>query len=56
MRIEKIITNYGYDLMINQIWHKRCLSCQAWYEFDGELGICQTCLWQLENQSKPSFP
>jgi predicted amidophosphoribosyltransferase len=44
MRIEKKATYYGYDLVINHVLHKRCLDCEKWYEFDGEMGYCKRCL------------
>jgi hypothetical protein len=43
MRIEKRITYYGYDLLINHVLHKRCLNCNKWYQFDGEIGVCKGC-------------
>ncbi|WP_088105378.1 hypothetical protein [Halalkalibacter urbisdiaboli] len=61
MRIEKRVTYYGYDLVINHVLHKRCLNCGKWYEFDGEMGFCQTCLLDFKQrniknkkQKKPS--
>lgn len=44
MKIEKIIRYYGYDLMINEILHKKCLKCDKWYKFEKELGYCQICM------------
>lgn len=48
MRIEKKITYYGYDLIINHVWHKKCLNCEIWYEFDGEMGVCKRCISMME--------
>jgi hypothetical protein len=49
MRIEKKMTYYGYDLVINHVLHKRCLNCEKWYEFDGEIGYCKYCISDIEN-------
>jgi hypothetical protein len=50
MRIEKKMTYYGYDLMINHVWHKKCLNCEKWYEFDGEMGFCIGCIFITEKE------
>jgi predicted nucleic acid-binding Zn ribbon protein len=52
MRIEKKVTYYGYDLVINHILHKKCLSCRKWYEFDGEKGYCDSCMEIVINNKK----
>lgn len=49
MRIEKKITYYGYDLLINSLLHKRCLNCNKWYKFDGEMGFCNPCIQKAEH-------
>lgn len=46
MNIKRVPTYYGYDLLINNILHKRCLCCKNWYEFDGIHGYCEDCLFQ----------
>ncbi|WP_169891103.1 hypothetical protein [Litchfieldia alkalitelluris] len=51
MKIEKRPTYYGYDLLINNVLHKRCLNCNSWYEFSGELGVCKKCLQKLSKLS-----
>jgi len=50
MKIERIFRYYGYDLMINNILHKKCLLCEKWYKFEGEFGYCPTCLEASINQ------
>ncbi|WP_157077286.1 hypothetical protein [Robertmurraya korlensis] len=52
MRIEKKVTYYGYDLVINHILHKKCLSCRKWYEFDGEKGYCESCIENFINKKE----
>lgn len=52
MRIEKKVTYYGYDLVINYILHKKCLSCLKWYEFDGEKGYCESCIENFLNKKE----
>ena len=52
MRIEKKVTYYGYDLVINHVLHKRCLNCKQWYEFDGEMGYCKYCINLVNNALK----
>lgn len=54
MRIEKKVTYYGYDLFINYIWHKKCLNCKKWYEFDGKMGYCKHCISHISNNRKGS--
>jgi hypothetical protein len=51
MRIEKKMTFYGYDLIINHVLHKRCLNCEKWYPFDGVHGFCEYC---TQNSSPPT--
>ncbi|SLK35715.1 Uncharacterised protein [Mycobacteroides abscessus subsp. abscessus] len=51
MKIEKVMTYYGYDLMINEILHKKCLKCEKWYKFERELGYCSSCIRGMEEQS-----
>lgn len=55
MKIEKVMTYYGYDLMINEILHKKCLKCKQWYKFDGELGYCNSCIRELDKKRQCSF-
>ncbi len=52
MKIVKKITPYGYDLLINNVLHKRCLSCNIWFEFDGEMGYCSHCLNNIKRKEK----
>lgn len=55
MRIEKKITYYGYDLIINHVWHKKCLNCEIWYEFDGEMGVCKQCISLIEQEKEKTI-
>lgn len=55
MKIEKVMTYYGYDLMINEILHKKCLKCKQWYKFDGELGYCNSCIKELNKKRQHSY-
>ncbi len=48
MRIERKPRYYGYDLVINHVLHKRCLRCESWYEFDGEIGYCHSCIHHIK--------
>ncbi len=52
MRIEKVMTYYGYDLLINEILHKKCLKCEKWYKFEKELGYCYACIREMEERVK----
>ncbi len=55
MKIEKVMTYYGYDLIINEVLHKKCLKCKKWYKFDGELGYCHMCMLAVEKKRQCSF-
>ncbi|WP_139367250.1 hypothetical protein [Metabacillus halosaccharovorans] len=48
MKIEKKVTYYGYDLLINSVLYKRCIHCNEWYEFKHELGYCPDCIFSYE--------
>ena len=52
MRIEKKVTYYGYDLVINHVLHKRCLNCKKWYEFYDEMGYCKCCMNRYKSLEK----
>jgi hypothetical protein len=48
MKIERVVTYYGYDLLINEKLHKKCLNCQKWYVFTEDFGYCQTCIKSIQ--------
>lgn len=52
MKLEKIERYYGYDLMVNEVLHKKCLRCEKWYKFEKESGYCQSCLVRFVKQQK----
>ena len=52
MKIEKVKRYYGYDLMINDILHKKCLNCEKWYKFENELGYCQVCMISVKKEQE----
>ncbi|TRZ35702.1 hypothetical protein CEQ21_08695 [Niallia circulans] len=49
MKIERVVTYYGYDLLINEELHKKCLNCQKWYVFSEELGCCANCIKVIQH-------
>lgn len=52
MKIEKVMTYYGYDLLINEVLHKKCLKCEKWYKFERELGYCYSCIREMKEKGK----
>lgn len=50
MKIEKKTTPYGYDLLINNVLHKRCISCKVWFKFEGEMGCCPHCVNNIRSK------
>ncbi len=39
MRIEKLKTYYGYDLLVDRVLYKRCLNCESWFPYEDEMGF-----------------
>ncbi|MEN8700255.1 hypothetical protein [Bacillus infantis] len=52
MRIEKLKTYYGYDLLIDRVIYKRCLSCESWFPFEDEMGFCRSCIRKAHKPCK----
>lgn len=55
MKIERVVTYYGYDLLINEKLHKKCLNCQKWYMFTEELGCCAHCIKTIQQDKSCKF-
>jgi len=52
LKIERVVTYYGYDLLINEELHKKCLNCQKWYAFAEELGFCPNCMKSIRENKR----